>query len=156
MEYIMTVVNDTLNSLAKKTNTSVDKILNVNPLSNMVVDKSQYLSIPSYTKLGVVFNKYVTEPGDTIESIGMKHKISPYYWMRFNNVNGLKLSPNQKINLVGKDSSEMDTENRNKKTYVVLGEDTAELILAKTGLSCFDLVKKNEKEWLKEGNTINI
>lgn len=87
------VVNgDTLYSIARKYNISVDKLKKINNLKNNNISIGQILNIPSSNNIEYKVNK-----GDTLYSIAKKYNVSIKDIINLNNLKNTNLSINQKL-----------------------------------------------------------
>ena len=91
------VSGDTLWSIAKKYNTTVDKIKEENNLENSLLSIGQTLKIPSTTDKTT--NTYIVKAGDTIYSISKLFNIAVDDIMKFNNLDSTILSIGQNIKI---------------------------------------------------------
>jgi len=85
---------DTLYSIAKKYNISVNELKTLNNLTNNDLAVSQLLNVPSGLSL---VNSYVVEKGDTLYSIAKKFDISVNKLKEYNNLSNNLLSVGQKL-----------------------------------------------------------
>ena len=67
---------DSLYTIAKKYNVSVDDLLKVNGLSSALIYPNQVLIVPLNTNGNVYFVEYVVKDNDTLNSIADKYNIS--------------------------------------------------------------------------------
>ena len=86
---------DTLYSIAKKFNTTVDKILNLNNLSSNLLSIGQILKIPLSDNPNT--NTYIVKKGDTLYSIAKKLDTSVDEIKALNNLSSNILSINQSL-----------------------------------------------------------
>lgn len=102
---------DTLYSIAKKYNISVNELKTINNLTNNDLSVGQLLNVPSGLSL---VNSYIVEKGDTLYSIAKKFDISVNKLKEYNNLGSNLLNIGQKILIpIGEDT-----------TYVVKKGDT--------------------------------
>lgn len=87
--YIVTK-GDTLYSVAKKFDTTIDEIKKLNNLSNNMLGIGQKLLIPIYED-----TTYVVTKGDTLYSIARKFNITVDELKRLNNLNNSNINPGQ-------------------------------------------------------------
>ena len=78
---------DTLYSIAKKYNTTVNDIVNLNNLTSTVLSIGQELTIPTSVKV----NSYIVQAGDTLYSIARKNNTT---------VDAIKIANNMTSNLL--------------------------------------------------------
>jgi LysM repeat protein len=83
---------DTLYSIARKYNTSVDNIKRVNKLDSNSLSIGMKLTIPGNNNI-----EYIVKKGDTLYSISNKYNVSVKDIMNVNNLNSTNLSINQKL-----------------------------------------------------------
>ena len=102
---------DTLYSIAKKYNISLNELKTINNLTNNDLTVGQLLNVPSGLSL---VNSYIIEKGDTLYSIAKKFDISVNKLKEYNNLTSNLLNVGQKILI----PVENDT------TYVVKSGDT--------------------------------
>ena len=87
------VVNgDTLYSIGRRYNVSVDELKKINNLSNNNIYIGQILNIPSNNNIEYIVNK-----GDTLYSISKKYGVNIKDVMNLNNLKNSNLSINQKL-----------------------------------------------------------
>lgn len=102
---------DTLYSIAKKYNITVDELKAINDLISDNLSIGQLLNVPSGLSL---VNSYIVNSGDTLYSIAKKFNISVNKLKEYNNLNSNLLSVGQKLLIpIGEDT-----------TYVVQAGDT--------------------------------
>lgn len=102
---------DTLYSIAKKYNISVNELKTLNNLTNNDLAIGQLLNVPSGLSL---VNSYIVEKGDTIYSIAKKFDVSINKLKEYNNLTNNLLSIGQKILIPIEENT----------TYVVKSGDT--------------------------------
>ena len=87
------VVNgDTLYSIARRYNVSVNELKRINNLSNNNINIGQELIIPKHSNI-----EYIVKSGDTLYSISKKYNINIKDIMNLNNLKSDKISINQKL-----------------------------------------------------------
>ena len=87
------VVNgDTLYSIARRYNVSVNELKRINNLSNNNINIGQELIIPKHSNI-----EYIVKSGDTLYSISKKYNINIKDIMNLNNLKNDKLTINQKL-----------------------------------------------------------
>ena len=87
------VVNgDTLYSIARRYNISVDKLKQINNLNNNIIYIGQILNIPSSNNI-----EYIVKKNDTLYSISRKYNIDVKDIMNINNLKNTNLKINQKL-----------------------------------------------------------
>lgn len=90
LKHIVTV-NDTLYSLARKYNTTVQKLIDYNNLNSNVLTIGQILLIPSTSE----YINYYVQPNDTLYSISRMYNTTPAELKRINNLTSDTLRINQ-------------------------------------------------------------
>ena len=133
---------DSLFTIAKKYNVTVNELLDVNMLTSNVIYPGQVILVPSNEFTDFLVDIYVTEPNDTFLKISMKSGVDVQTLANYNDVGNFVLEKNQKIKIP------------KARTYVVDSSDTVESILKKTNKSAEELLKANANSWLKSGNRI--
>lgn len=91
-EYIVKK-GDTLYSIAKKYNTTVNEIKDINNLKSNTLSIGQILKIPEL----IDENYYIVKKGDTLYSIAKKYNITVNELKNINNITSNILSINQKL-----------------------------------------------------------
>ena len=84
------VAGDTLYSIAKKHNTTVENLKALNGLTSNLLSIGQKLTVPS-------MNIYVVKSGDTLYSIAKKYNTTVENLMKLNNLTSNLLSINQEL-----------------------------------------------------------
>ena len=137
---------DTLYTIAKKYNVSVNSLVEANSLENTTIYPNQVIVIPvKVNNGGMYFEEYVIKPNDTIEIISDKLDVDPEMISRYNDISRLVLDENQVLKIP-----------RDYKTYTVVATDTLTDILGKTNMTAEELIEANKDKWLKVGTKINI
>lgn len=78
---------DTLYSIARKNNTTVDKIIELNRLnSNVPIKIGQKLKIPPVTASAIEWENYTVLKGDTLYSLAKRYRISQEELLKKNNL----------------------------------------------------------------------
>ena len=124
---------DTLYSIAKKYNLTVDKLKSLNNLSNNLVSIGQVLVVDEVEAPSLNYNEYIVGKGDTLYSIARKFGISVNELMQYNNLNNTVLSIGQILKIPGEE----------KTTYVVKAGDTLYGIARKYNKTVEDIKSKN-------------
>ena len=126
---------DSLWSIAKKFNTTVDKIKELNNLSSNLLSIGQVLKVnDESSETPINDNVYVVKAGDTLYSIANKYGITVNEIKELNNLNGDVLSVGQK--LIVKPS---DADTNLSDYYIVQKGDTLYGIANKFGLTVDNL-----------------
>jgi LysM repeat protein len=124
---------DTLYSIAKKYNLTVDKLKSLNNLSNNLVSIGQVLVVNEMNIPSSNYDEYQVGKGDTLYSIARKFGISVNELMQYNNLNSTVLSIGQILKIPGEE----------KTTYVVKAGDTLYGIARKYNKTVEDIKSKN-------------
>lgn len=122
---------DTLYSIAKRNNTDVNTLIELNNLNNNTVSIGQVLKIPTIDI--ITSNEYIVQNGDTLYSIARKYGINVNDIIEYNNLANTNLSIGQKILLPIE----------NVQTYTVQRGDTLYSIARNFNTSINDIIKKN-------------
>ncbi|MCX4249184.1 MAG: LysM peptidoglycan-binding domain-containing protein [Bacilli bacterium] len=125
---------DTLYSLAKKFNTTVDEIKKLNNLSNNSLSLNQSLKIPNATtekEPSTSYDTYKVVKGDTLYGIAKKFNTTVDEIKKLNNLGSSSLSINQLLKIP----------NTTSKTYTIVKGDTLYGI-AKKFNTTVDAIKK--------------
>ncbi len=148
VEYVEYTVKkgDSLYTIAKDNNTTVNELTDINMLTSTVIYPGQVLLIPKVNNefTEYYFEDYVTENNDTIEKIAKKYDVDPATLGLYNDFGILNLTSNQVIKIP------------RRNVYFVESGDTLDSILVKTNRSAEELLRKNSSSWLKEGNKIEL
>ncbi len=137
---------DTLYTIAKKYNVSVNALIEANNLDSTAIYPNQVIVIPvKINSGGLYFEEYVIKPNDTIEIISEKLNVDPEMISRYNDISRLVLDENQVLKIP-----------KEYKTYEIVATDTLESILSRTNMTLEELVLANKDKWLKEGTKINV
>lgn len=127
---------DTLYSIARKYNITVDELKAINDLVSDSLSVGQLLNVPSGLSL---VNSYIVEKGDTLYSVAKKFNISVNKLKEYNNLSSNLLSVGQKLLIpIGEDT-----------TYVVKSGDTLYKIARDFNITVDELKKLNN---LKDNN----
>ena len=133
--YYVVKKGDSLWSIARKHNLSVNELKSLNNLSSNVLHVGDTLLISSADSTGDAGNDtyYVVKNGDTLWSIARKHNLSVNELKALNNLSSNDLSLGQRL-IVGKGSS---------NDYVVSAGDTLWAIARKFNVSVGDIKSLN-------------
>ncbi len=135
---------DSLYSIAKTFNTTVDELKSINHLYSNTIYPNQILFIPNSSKTN---NTYLTNSGDSLKDIMKKFDLDISDLEKFNDLDKLKLEANQLL-LVEKRSLD--------SVYIAKNGDKIEEVLSKFNLSPLEFLKLNESKILNNGNEIII
>lgn len=125
---------DTIYSIAKKYNLSVNDIIDYNDLSSTSLQIGKQLLIPVIKQNN---NTYIVKAGDTLYTIARRYGISVDELKNYNNLTSNNLSIGQRLNIP---SSE---ENDNETLYVVKAGDSLYSIASKYDTTVSDIMKLN-------------
>lgn len=126
--YYTVVKGDTLYSIARKYNLSVDDLKKLNNLTNNVLNVGQRLKVES-----VDSNTYKVKSGDTLYSIARRYNISVDELVKLNNLTNDKLSIGQVLKIPSNNIFE----------YTVIKGDNLYSIANKYGVSVKDIMNIN-------------
>ena len=127
---------DSLYSISKKYNTTVDKIKNINNLTNNALSIGQFLKIPSSSKEeNTTVTNYIVKSGDSLYSIAKKYNTSIDKIKQLNNLNTNLLSIGQTLKIP-------NSNNTTDLTYKVVSGDSLYSI-AKKYNTTVDKIKTN-------------
>ena len=129
-EYIVEK-GDTLYSLSKRFNISIDELKRINNLDSDILSIGQVLKLIEDTNTD--YDTYIVKKGDSLWSISKKYNISVNELIAINNLSNLTLSINQEL-LVPKS---------NNNTYIVQVGDTLWSIAKKNNLTVNQLKELN-------------
>lgn len=114
---------DTLYSIAKKYNTSVNIITDVNNLTNQNLSIGQILKIPTSTSsIEINYNNYTVQKGDSLYKIANKYNTTVQEIININNLTSSNLSIGQILKIPAASGSNEITENY--LTYTVKAGDS--------------------------------
>lgn len=146
IDYVEYVVKkgDTLYTIAKKYDTTVASLTDINMLTSNAIFPGQILLVPkgSSKEIDYYFENYTIKPGDTIELISTKLGVDPVLLGMYNNFAILELKDNQVIKIPRND------------TYTVKQNDTVDTIISTTNRSAEQILRANAGTRLKAGNKI--
>lgn len=138
--------NDTLYFIAKAHNTTVDELKRINHLYSNTIYPNQILFIPKNYVTGC--KTYLTASGESINDILNKHNLTLQDLEKMNDIDKLKLEPNQLLCV--------DKRESNHKKHIVSATDSIEYILAKYNISPLELLKLNQNKLLSIGEEIIV
>ena len=134
---------DSLYTIAKKYNTTVNDLNDYNMLTSNVIYPGQVILVPKKGEhIYFVIDIYVVEENDTLHKIARKTNIDVQNLANYNDVGNLVLQKGQTINIP------------RERTYVVDSSDTVESVLRKTNRTAEELLIANASSWLKSGSRI--
>jgi len=135
---------DSLYSIAKKFNVSIDALKAANNLQNNLITINQKLLIPGFTDTTGSTINYIVQRGDTLYSIASKYNVPIDELKSLNNLISNVLSIGQNILIPTTETpneniEDIDTSN----TYVVKRGDTLYSIANNNNISLQDLINTN-------------
>lgn len=136
---------DTLYTIAKMYNVTVDQLLKANGLTSALIYPNQVLIIPLNTNGNIYFVEYVVKDNDTLDSIAMKYNISLNELKNYNNFEKLYLVNDQIIKIPVE-----------KKTHKVEVSDTIDFILRKYDMTLEEFVELNKDKLLVIDSYLNV
>lgn len=135
---------DSLYSIAKKFNVSIDNLKATNNLQNNLITIGQKLVIPGFTDTTGSNINYVVQRGDTLYSIASKYNTTVNEIKKLNKLTSNLLSIGQNIKIPYKEIAEVEIdENMPINTYVVKLGDTISTIADDYNISVTDLINYN-------------
>lgn len=137
---------DSLYTIAKKYNTTVADLNDINMLTNTTIFPGQVLLIPKGTayEKDIYFENYVVKPGDTIEIIARKLGVDPIQLGVYNDFAVVEIAQGQTLKIP------------RENTYIVKQGDTVDTILESTKKTADQLLRANAGAWLKTGSKIYL
>lgn len=135
---------DTLYTIAKRYDTSVAELTDINMLTSAVIYPGQVLLVPKRVATDYYFEEYITTVGDTIETIGSKFNVDTVTLGLYNDFGNLRLDANQSIKIP------------RRNVYIVKRDDDVDSILNKTNRTADQLLRANSSNWLKTGTKIYL
>lgn len=126
--------NDTLDSIAKKFNTTKEELKKIN---NINFDEELKLgNLIVVPKGDNNFTKYIVQKGDTIYSISSKYNVNPNTILKLNGLNKNDyIYPNEEL-IIPKE---------NVDVYITNDGDTIDYIIENMGMNVQELMKQNNK-----------
>lgn len=136
---------DTLWSLARRFNTSVDELKKANNLTTNSLSIGQLLKIPESDTTTVEEEVYIVKSGDTLYSIARKYNLSVDELKKLNNLTSNTLAIGQRIIV-------KSTPTTSENTYVVVKGDSLYAIAKKFNTTVDEIKKLNNLT----SNTLSI
>ena len=140
---------DSLYSIARKYNTTVDEIKRLNNLSSNVLSIGQVLKIPSSSESSNTgsntgtTNTYVVKSGDSLYSIARKYNTTVDELKRLNNLTSNVLSIGQVLKIPSSESSNTGSNTGTTNTYVVKSGDSLYSIARKYNTTVDEIKRLN-------------
>lgn len=135
--------NDTLDSIAKSLNTSVDTLKRLNGISdNMQLLPGSFMIVPVTDDR---FTKYIVKQGDTIYGIAKENNINEDVLLKINGLNKEDyIYPNQEIIIP----------NTKYNFYITKDGDTLESVIKNLSIDYNNLLGNNKEIFLNEDQLI--
>ena len=140
---------DSLYSIARKYNTTVDEIKRLNNLSSNVLSIGQVLKIPSSSESNNTgsgtgtTNTYVVKSGDSLYSIARKYNTTVDELKRLNNLSSNVLNIGQVLKIPSSESSNTGSNTGVSNTYVVKSGDSLYSIARKYNTTVDEIKRLN-------------
>lgn len=131
---------DTLYSIAKEFNTTVDELKRLNNLSSNTLIVGSTLKVPKNNVSTPGTKYYTVKKGDTLYSISRAYNVSVDELKRLNNLTSDTLIIGQQLIIP---TNEIDDNNTNKQTYTVKRGDTLYSIARNFNVSVDQLMREN-------------
>ena len=147
---------DSLWSIARKLNVSVEELKAANNLSSNLISVNQVLRIPVTSSQPIIgeYSTYIVKTGDTLYEIASSNNTTVDRLIEYNNLSSSIITPGQSILIPVK----MQPEVEDYITYIVKAGDNLYAISRNYGLSVDELMKFNNLNTniLNIGQTIKI
>ncbi len=148
VEYLEYTVKkgDSLYTIAKKYNTTVQVLTDINMLTTNNIFPGQVLLIPKVDENNqeYYFENYIIKPGDTVESIAADNGVDPVLIGLYNDFSSYQLMDGQIIKIP------------KNNTYIIKNNDTVETVLSKANKTAEEILKANASQWFKVGTKIYL
>lgn len=131
---------DTLYSIAREFNTTVDELKRINNLSNNTLIIGSTLKVPKNNTSTPEIKYYIVKKGDTLYSISRAYNVSVEDLKKLNNLTSNTLIVGQQLIIP---SNETNDNNTNKQTYTVKRGDTLYSIARNFNVSVDQLMSEN-------------
>jgi len=148
---------DTLYSIAKKYNTTVNDLIDINNLESNVLNLNQIIKIPTSTSsIDTNYNNYTVLKGDSLYSISKMFNTTVDDIKKINNLSNTNLSIGQVLKIPSKTGS--NTETDNYITYIVKKGDSLYKIASnyQTSVNQIKLLNNLKDNNLSIGETLKI
>lgn len=147
---------DSLWSIARKLNVSVEELKAANNLSSNLIGVNQVLRIPVTSSQPIIgeYSTYIVKSGDTLYEIASSNNTSVDRLIEYNNLSSSIITPGQTILIPVK----MQPETNDYITYIVKAGDNLYAISRNYGLTVDELMRFNNLNTniLNIGQTIKI
>ena len=140
---------DSLYSIARKYNTTVDELKKLNNLSNNVLSIGQVLKIPSSSESSNTgsgtgtTNTYVVKSGDSLYSIARKYNTTVDELKKLNNLSSNVLNIGQVLKIPSSESNNTGSNTWTTNTYVVKSGDSLYSIARKYNTTVDEIKRLN-------------
>ena len=134
---------DSLYSIAKKFDVSVDALKSANNLKNNLISVNQKLIIPGFVGPVGTNITYVVKKGDSLYSIAARYNTTVSEIKRLNNLSSNILNINQELKIPTKDTIIIEQEPSPTNTYVVQYGDTIDSIAKNNNINKEELIRLN-------------
>ena len=135
---------DSLYSIAKKFNVSIDSLKSANNLQNNLIRIGQKLVIPGFTNTDLSTITYVVQKGDTLYKIASAYNISVDDLKKLNNLNSNILTIGQELKIPSSNNTNTpNIEDIDDNSYVVKRGDTLYSIAKNNNISLQELINLN-------------
>ena len=132
-DYYVVKSGDTLYSIAKKNNTTVDELIDLNDLNSLNLNIGQKLKIPKISSNDIDDSYYIVKSGDTLYGIAQKYQTTVSELQNINNLKSNLLTIGQKI-LIPSDNN----------VYIVKKGDSLYSIARKYNMTVDELIDLND------------
>lgn len=132
-DYYVVKSGDTLYSIAKKNNTTVDELIDLNDLNSLNLSIGQKLKIPKISSNDIDDSYYIVKSGDTLYGIAQKYQTTVSELQNINNLKSNLLTIGQKI-LIPSDNN----------VYIVKKGDSLYSIARKYNMTVDELIDLND------------
>lgn len=147
---------DSLWSIARKLNVSVEELKAANNLNSNLISVNQVLRIPVTSSQPIIgeYSTYIVKPGDNLYGIASSNNTTVDRLIEYNNLSSSIITPGQTIRI----PISMQTETEDYITYIVKAGDNLYAISRNYGLSVDELMNFNNLNTniLNIGQTLKI
>lgn len=138
-DYYVVQKGDSLWSIAKKLNTTVDELKSLNNLTSNNLAIGQVLKIPGSSESGDIPEFYMVKSGDTLYSIARENGLTVQDLINLNNLTSTNLKVGQRLKLKAITSMPSTEEN----IYIVVKGDSLYAIANRYNVSVQDIIDAN-------------